>query len=837
MSLFDCIGRAVQHGEMDPGRAQVAQDLYQELLERYGQRHDPETADAMAVADTGRIMREQTRHKRRVVLMQIQAQRRLAGNLDGYRNLSGHNDQADALGALLEYDQAARFENVSSLREALRGRYHRAIADALYRFRTDLLGRARNKAEIPDIVDELHGTDTGKPEAKEMAKAIAEAFEMARLDFNAAGGSIGRLEDFGMPHRHDGTRIKQAGFDAWAREIEPRLDWERIPDHGTGQPFASSSPAARRAFLKSIFDDLTTDGWHSREPSFQAGIGARALYNQRADHRVLHFRSGADWRAYNDAFGRDDPWTAIVGHLDQMARDVALMRVLGPNPKAGLEFAVQHATKAARTGGWPLEAFNRAGFMDPVNKVSAKAHTARNMLALLTGAANSPVNGRWASIMSGMRAFLNASYLQGAMLSAATDPVFAKMAANHVGMDAGRVMNRYFRMIANDGDRVAAVRAGIVSDLLAQGGAGMARYLGEQWTPDLAHRLSEFVMRAQGLSGHTDNLRMAFQMEFMGFLADHARTPFGELPRELRELFLAQRGFDEADWDVIRSTPLADIGGAPFLIPDDMRARGDIAPERGEGLALRLMAAIREQAEFAVPSTSLRGRAILVEGRPGTFVGELQRSTLMFKSFALSTWFNQMGRVLFAQQVRSRMEVVAIFAALTTLAGGVSMNLKEIAKGRDPRPMDTAEFWGAAALQGGGLGIFGDFFYASENRFGGGLAATAAGPMIGFAGDVLSLTIGNAAQAVRGDRTNAGRELVTFLRRHTPPAEMWYVNLATQRLLFDNLQRALDPDAERAWRRAERRRINQYGNESFFGPGDVAPRAPDLGNIFGGQAR
>jgi hypothetical protein len=41
----------------------------------------------------------------------------------------------------------------------------------------------------------------------------------------------------------------------------------------------------------------------------------------------------------------------------------------------------------------------------------------------------------------------------------------------------------------------------------------------------------------------------------------------------------------------------------------------------------------------------------------------------------------------------------------TTLMGALAMQLKEMAKGRDPRPMTDAEFWGAAMLQGGGLGF------------------------------------------------------------------------------------------------------------------------------------
>ena len=62
-------------------------------------------------------------------------------------------------------------------------------------------------------------------------------------------------------------------------------------------------------------------------------------------------------------------------------------------------------------------------------------------------------------------------------------------------------------------------------------------------------------------------------------------------------------------------------------------------------------------------------------------------------------------------------------SAQLMLLGGLAVQLKEIAKGNDPRPMDSAEFWLAAVMQGGGLGIFGDFFSASTSRTGAGRVA------------------------------------------------------------------------------------------------------------------
>ena len=42
--------------------------------------------------------------------------------------------------------------------------------------------------------------------------------------------------------------------------------------------------------------------------------------------------------------------------------------------------------------------------------------------------------------------------------------------------------------------------------------------------------------------------------------------------------------------------------------------------------------------------------------------------------------------------------------------------------------MTSPEFWGAALLQGGGLGIFGDFMVSSVSRGGRGIEETVAGP-------------------------------------------------------------------------------------------------------------
>ena len=55
-------------------------------------------------------------------------------------------------------------------------------------------------------------------------------------------------------------------------------------------------------------------------------------------------------------------------------------------------------------------------------------------------------------------------------------------------------------------------------------------------------------------------------------------------------------------------------------------------------------------------------------------------------------------------------------------------------------------YWINAAIYGGGLGIFGDFLFADQNRYGGSMAKTMAGPVISFLDDLVRLTIGNTLE-------------------------------------------------------------------------------------------
>jgi hypothetical protein len=230
----------------------------------------------------------------------------------------------------------------------------------------------------------------------------------------------------------------------------------------------------------------------------------------------------------------------------------------------------------------------------------------------------------------------------------------------------------------------------------------------------------------------------------------------------------------------------------------------------------------------------LLSATIIADSKPGTIGGELLRSSAMYKSFTLSVLFNQIRRIRMIEGNGGRAAYFAQYLAAMTLMGAVAIQLKESAKGRDPRPMDEGRFWGAALLQGGGLGIFGDFFGATTSRAGGGLAETAAGPVVGLGSDIGRAVSSNIARAAEGKDPLIGRDVVNLARRYNPTASLWYTRLAMDRLLWDQLQQVLDPEAEDLWRRQEGTQRKSFGNASWWRRGQTSPdRGPNLDAIAG----
>ena len=820
MSMRDCIVNMQNEGVMSADEANETLDMFESLTQQFSKDMDSAAAEAMAARKVFDIKKFEKAQKRRRKLLQIKKYQDITTFMESYRNRKGEIDYGKAAKSLFEQDEqslALGFPSIVQRKEAIRNLANTKMNEILVTFSRNLVGVGRNKAKLRNVVREAFGEDTGDLAAKELAQAWSQTHESLRLRFNAAGGSIGKLDDYGFPQTHDAAAVRKSSFEDWRDFIQPRLDINKMIDESTGQSFTKEG---LEDALRNVYEAIRTEGWSKLQPS---GVRkGRSLANRRADPRFLRFKNASAWTEYQDKFGSSTVFDVMIGHIDNMSRDIALLEILGPNPNAGVNFIKQSVQKHYAELGTPEKATS------PVKSVD-------NLYSAVTGNSNAPINGVWANTFAFTRNFLQSAQLAAAAIPAMLDMNFQRMTRNMNGMKQTKLLQQYLKefMLTPSKERAkAAIRLGLTAEGYSAIAAAQMRFVGEVSGPEIGRRLSDFTMRVSLLSPITQAGRWSFGMEFLGMLADYSGKTFDELPFKR---VLERYGFTPAEWDVIRSTPLHDELGATFLRPADIEARTDLTPQAARELATRVMSMLDTETNFAVPSTSMRGRvALLGDAPPGTIIGELGRSTLMYKNFAITLHNTHIMRGVAQNGAKAKGKYFADFLISTTLMGALALQVKEISKGRDPRSMKDSSFWAAAMLQGGGLGIFGDFLYSSQNQYGGGILETIAGPVVSFGRDLSSLTIGNLYQAASGKDTNFAVDAVNLASRYTPVlSSLSYGRLATERLFWDQVKDWIDPQRHSKVRRLERKYRREYGQSYWWRPGQTAPsRAPNIGEAF-----
>jgi polyhydroxyalkanoate synthesis regulator phasin len=807
VSLKVCIPGMVERGEITPEQAKQMEEIYDQIEAQYRPQMSESAAAAKASQETVDQLAAEVFQRKRQAVMQIAAQRSALDNMASYPGSKG----AAAM-ALLDGDGKATYSNVEGRRKAILGRSHAMMEGVLARHRRRVYGVVRDRAGLRNLVREAFGEDTGSIAAKELADAWAQTAEMLRKRFNAAGGAIGKLDKWGMPQVHNSVAVRKAGFQAWNDFIAPRLDLSKMADDVSGAPLTQQG---LRATLQNVFDTIRTDGWINREPGKFSGQGKIA--NRRADSRFLVFKDADSWLEYQEQFGASTPFDAMMGHIGGMSRDIAMMEVLGPNPTATVRYLKDTVQKDAAIG-------------DGTEIDSARSANKRidEIFDTISGAANTPINAKWAARLQGTRSVLTSAMLGGATLSAATDVAFQAVTRRFNGLPVTGSITGYVKLLRPwmSKDQKLAIRLGLIAEEASKMAAAQNRYIGESVGPEIASRLADGVLRASGLSPWTQAGRWAFGMETLGHIADQSHKRFSELKPAFRGM-LERYGIGSKEWTDIRATPLYEERGASFLRPQDVK---------DERLGDRLLEMIQRETDFAVPTATVRARSMLNAGQPGTWMGEIVRNAVLFKSFGISMLMTHGARMM-EQKGFNRLKYAAGLTITTTLMGALAMQLKDISKGEDPRPMGDPRFWGQAMLQGGGLGIFGDFITSTESRFGSGLGETVAGPVVGLASDVADATVGNAikglGKALGYDmKPDFAHDSVRIIKRYTPGGSLWYSRLAFQRTMLDQMQEMVDPGADEAFFRMEKRAADT-GQHYYWEPGEAMPdRAPSTADMF-----
>ncbi|HBC5610244.1 TPA: hypothetical protein KEV05_004440 [Klebsiella oxytoca] len=151
---------------------------------------------------------------------------------------------------------------------------------------------------------------------------------------------------------------------------------------------------------------------------------------------------------------------------------------------------------------------------------------------------------------------------------------------------------------------------------------------------------------------------------------------------------------------------------------------------------------------------------------------------------------------------------LAQLALWMTFFGYLSMQTKLMLKGQTPRPADAKTFL-AAAAQGGGLGIFGDFLFGEANRFGAGPVLSMVGPVASSSDQLVSLF-----QKARSGDAKAG-DFFRFTVDHTPFINLFWSRPILNYLFLNQLQESLSPGS---LHRYEQNIRKNQGNDFLIPP-------------------
>lgn len=697
----------------------------------------------------------------------------------------------------------ADLEKQDLMRQFTSGEFDREISVALWN-----MGRKGDNSGLP-------------PEAVKIAEIVNKYQTDARNTRNRFGAWIRDLQGYITRQSHNIMKIRDAGEKAFKEFVLPRLDMERsLRDFdGTADDF-----------LTRVYDDFAT-GSHMKvvageDDMLALGRGS-SLARRESVSRVLYFKDGNASFEYNQRFGQGRLAESVLQGLDQAGKSAGLLKLLGTNPEATVTRLFDEYAESLR--GDPVR---RAKFLQNRKELS-------NLLAQVDGSVNIPGNVTAAQISSFLRAWQSMAKLGGALISSVTD--LAGYAAElRFGQDKNLLSGVLDGMGALTQGRAKGEKQQILSSLGVFHESTLGSVYARFDSPDLVGGKTAAAMqmffKLNGLNWWTESLRDGYALTHAHYLATNTSKAFDKLPDALRDM-LGLYNIDAGKWDVLRIATMSEADGRQYMTPDALRTVPRAALENYitsigrtvsdasvQNLQDDLSSALRtmtiDRMHHAVLEPGARTRAFMLRGtQPGTVPGELLRFIGQFKSFPVALIQSTLGREVYGRGYdtlgdylkngKGDMVGLASFIALSTAMGYAAMATKDLLRGKNPRPLDDPRTWAAAMVQGGGLGLYGDFLFQKYNRMGG----TLSGSMLGPVANVVDTAADLWTRIRTGDDVAA--TAFNAVLQNTPFMNLFYARTALDYLVLYKIQEALNPGF---LRRMERRAERENGQTFYMPP-------------------
>ena len=409
-----------------------------------------------------------------------------------------------ARGALTAWAPDAKGEQLADsigLRHEVLSAQSAALAPSLHKIREKLfrLGVGTQRRHNDDIISELAKPGSSKnPDAAQIAAEMKAVWKHDWERYKAAGAVAGTLEDYRGPQHWIDTRLAEHGPEAWRADLMRSFDREKMLDHESG---ARLDEDQLEELADYTYDTVTQRGMNKwTEPTTRPPGQTLSPAKKRDQSRVLHLTPEGE-AFMRRKYGDEDVVNAFIREQDGIARDTAVLQILGPQPDR-THSVVRNSLKHRM-----IKAGEDTGVLNTLDRLHELALGRRDAIG----------EGKWAQRIDAAdkvaRAFSTATALNAAVIpSAAGDTAtsFLNSLVRGTGF-AGR-MAEYVKFLRNSDEAFEqAIDDQVVTWSMISGDAGMSRIHGDSFSRAVhfSSRSASLVIEKQGLSLHTNAGRLA----------------------------------------------------------------------------------------------------------------------------------------------------------------------------------------------------------------------------------------------------------------------------------------------------------------------------------------
>jgi hypothetical protein len=676
-------------------------------------------------------------------------------------------------------------------------------------------------------------------EAIEIAEVIRRVQKYTLKRKNRSGAYINELENYITRQSHDSALLRDAGFDKWYEDISPKLDEKTFADVLPRK----DGKNMRVEFLRNVYNSLisgvhkksdgeyTIDGLKDPVTAFK---GPANLAKKLSQSRVLHFKDGEVAHEYFQKYNRRSLFETVVDGLIHDGRSMALMENLGTNPRAMVErilddidvmteadikLSQQRKTQRKRTLG---------EFSNLDNSVNA------------VGSSQSIFFGAdFASVAAGFRMIQEMAKLGAATISSITDLV-SKAAFISSNTERG-FFHSFGRAIADSLEGLSgpqrkqfAIRLLVGTEAMT--GNVLSRFGSDDFGPGFISRSHSLFFKLNGMRywNHAQKVGVARILAFDG--AEAVGKSWNNVDSNFKQM-LGKYGISEAELKLFKDVDMKAEDGNKYLFPDLVEDISDdvldvyIRQKQGvlnitddarlkarDELRTKIGAMYTDGADTAIPTPGAKERFIMNLGyQKGTVGGEAIRLLMQLKGFPITMITKGLTRQYYSSGFTGTMKMITGMTAM----GYVAMSAKDLLRGKEPKELFSDDYMKSAKvlkmsmLQGGGMGIFGDYIFGEFNRYGQSFTQTLAGPTFGTADDLFTMY----SKFVSGEKI--AKDAVRFAISNTPYANLFYTRAAMEYMFLHGMMEHLDPGY---LRRVEKKLEKDYGQQYYFPPSRYAER-------------